>query len=241
MPSDAGKRRATQIREWAQFAILVFATAFGAYKFIYVDVFLPRLRPTALELTTSLEAIGHSAVGRLIRVRIVSVNRSDRRIYVPALWYTVIGNTLGKRTSPSFVDAVASDTTDRPWGQLTARHDVVRYREVVASARVYGENANWYEPHDQTTEEAVFAVPEKLYDYLVLRVEYYSTRDTVGWGAPNWEYQEPGFWVAGRTVIAKHGGRPEKFDYYHNERHRTLAQRTAAGYNWSTATVALSP
>lgn len=182
--------RSTRIREWGQFGILVFATAWGVYTYILKDILRPAQRPTALELTTTLEEVGQAAGYRMIRARIVSTNPTDRRIYVPALWYTVWGQKLGAEDPMKFKEAV--DST--PPGKLTARYSKVSLEEVVASRRIYIDKTSFYDPHDKTTEEDIFAVPSGLYDYLVLKVDYQFARDTVAIGQVRWELERGGWW-----------------------------------------------
>ncbi|HET9868338.1 MAG TPA: hypothetical protein VFQ06_13655 [Nitrospira sp.] len=220
MPDERSTSRALRIREWIQFGILIFATAWGVYTFIFRDVLRPAQRPSALELTTTLQEIGQAAGYRLIQVRIVSANPTDRRIYIPALWYTVWGRTIGKRDPVGFLGAVDS----APRGTVTARHAEITGNEVVASGRIYIENATWYDPRDKTTEEDVFAVPVRLYDFLVLKVEYFATRDTVGSGPPQWELQPDGSWSPTLPNISEHWER-----------------KSGAQYNWSVATLSLWP
>lgn len=57
MADAPASSRFTRIREWVQFGILVFATAWGVYTFILKDIIRPAQRPTALELTTTLEEV----------------------------------------------------------------------------------------------------------------------------------------------------------------------------------------
>jgi hypothetical protein len=220
MPDDRSASRALRIREWIQFGILIFATVWGVYTFVLRDVLRPAQRPTALEVTTTLQEIGQSAGNRLIQIRIVSGNPTDRRIYIPALWYTVWGRKVGKRDPARFLGAVDS----APLRSATARHAEITGNEVVASGRIYIENANWYEPHDKTTEEDVFAVPAQLYDFLVLEVQYFATRDTVGSGPPQWQLQPDGSWLPTLPNISQDWER-----------------KTGAGHNWSVSTLSLWP
>lgn len=210
---------AARIREWAQFGILLFATAWGVYTYILKDILGPAQRPTALELTTTLEEVGQAKGYRLIRIRIVSTNPSDRRTYIPALWYTVWGQKLANADSRKFWGTVNSALP----GKLTARHSRDILGEVVASRRIYVDNTSLYDPHEKTTEEDVFAVPTRLYDYLIMKVEYRFARDTVGMGQVSWQLDPDGSWVPSFPDA--------KIDLL----------RTELAYNWSVATLSMWP
>src|SRR3989442_9027127 len=88
--------RARQLREWVQFGILVFGVGWGVFTFILKDIWAPARRPGALDILSNLDEVGRAKADRLIRVRIIATNPSDRRIYVPALWYTAWGEVIAK-------------------------------------------------------------------------------------------------------------------------------------------------
>src|SRR5262245_14017135 len=82
------------IREWTQFVVLLFATAWGVYTFVYKETILPARRPATLTVTATLEELARNDEQVLIRLRIRAVNHTDRKVYVPALWYRVRGIEL---------------------------------------------------------------------------------------------------------------------------------------------------
>lgn len=237
MADAPASSRFTRIREWVQFGILVFATAWGVYTFILKDIIRPAQRPTALELTTTLEEVGRSASSRMIRIRIVCSNPSDRRIYIPALWYTVWGHKLAEQDQEGFLHAVESAEPRT----IAGRYARIVRTDVVASGRVWVDSDTWYDPHDRTTDEAIFSVPVKLFDFLESRVDYWFLTDIGMIGKPRWELQRDGSWVPILTVKSQEGSRLEDFDPTSNPRHRKLELTNQLGQNRSVASLSLWP
>lgn len=228
---------ATRLREWGQFAILLFATAWGVYTFVLKDIVAPAQRPTALEVAPSLEDIGGSEPDRLIRIRVACRNSTDRRIYVTALWYTVRGHRIAKRGSAPFLDEVRS----APPQTVTARDTRVIGTDVVASGRIFaGDHTVWWDPHDKTTYEYVFGVAAKHYDFLELTVRYQFTKDTTGVGPPRWTLLDDGTWHPSATVISAEGAGVELFDDL-NPRHRAMVLAGGAAESHSSTTLSLWP
>ena len=228
--------RPRQWREWVQFGILVFGVGWGVFTFILKDIWAPARRPGALDILSSLDEVGRAKADRLIRVRIIAANSSDRRIYVPALWYTVWGEGIARADAAAFLKALRS----APALSMTARHSKIVAAVVVASGRIAIENGTWYEPHDKTTNEAVFTIPAQGYDVLELQIKYIVTRDTVGLGSPRWDVLPSGEWMP--TIMMKSKGRDslEAFDDS-NPRHRKWEHDNGVGFNWSVATLSLWP
>ena len=200
----------------------------------------PAQRPTGLELALSLEEIGRSSAYRLIRIRIVGVNPTDRRLYLLTEWYTVWGHQIARQDPARFrreVDAA-------PLLTVTARHAIVR-TEVVATGRIVAGDAldgfHWYDPHVKVAHEAVFAVPAQLYDFLTVRVQYYYARDTTGAGPARWELREDASWFPRLTVRSQGGDSLEDFDTDHNARHREWERANAPAQSSSSATLSLWP
>ncbi len=191
MTDDQSEINWKSFRDWAQFGILVFATTWGVYTFILKDIIWPASRPTALELKVTLDEIGRSRGLRMMRLQIVSANRTDRRVYIPAMWYRIEAYKIEKRKD---VTSFWSDAQVAPPREITARHTRISDSQVVASARIYTGDEVWYEPHDVTTEEHIFAVPEDDYDYLVLHVHYIFTRDMLSSHQVEWYLKPNGSW-----------------------------------------------
>lgn len=240
MSDGQQESRAVRVRGWIQFGVLVFATVWGAYTFILKDIVRPARRPTALDLTVGLEEVGRTPTHRLIRLRVARLNPTDRRLYMLDEWYTVWGHKVVRRDSASF----RSEVEVAPRLTVTARHSTVR-TEVVASGRIVTGDAtdgfHWYDPHDKSTYEAVFAVPGQQYDFLTVRAEYYYASDTVNAGPSRWELADDASWFPIPTIRSRGGDSLEAFDPDHNPRHVEWARANAAAHNSSLATLSLWP
>lgn len=227
--------RADAIREWTQLVVLLFATGFGVYTFAFKDIWQPARRPTALHLSNGLDEVGVNERYHLVRLRIEAVNPSDRRIYVPALWYSIRGKRLERQDTADFAASVEAV----PQFETAARYTRIARSEVVASGRILVDNGSYYDPHDKTTNEAVFAVPTEMFEFLELRVDYLFARDTMGFGPPLWVPQETGEWdVALRIQSEGPKDSLELFDMRKSV-HREVERRNGAGHNWSVTTLAL--
>src|SRR5690349_21023265 len=95
-----GVQSGAHVREWVQFGILIFATIWGAYTFVYKEHIEPELKPAALVVTGDLQETGRSEESLMIRARVHAVNKTDRPLYMPALWYTVWGVRLQPQGKP---------------------------------------------------------------------------------------------------------------------------------------------
>src|SRR6185436_3668272 len=90
----AADARARVLRDVLQAFALLIAAAWGFYTFVYKEVIVPRNRPASLVVTPVLEAIGRRGNLVLARATFEMANRSDSKVYVPAMWYTVRGLRL---------------------------------------------------------------------------------------------------------------------------------------------------
>ncbi|HBG06121.1 MAG: hypothetical protein A2075_01660 [Geobacteraceae bacterium GWC2_58_44] len=223
---------AQAIREWTQFAILIFATGFGIYRFVYKDIYIPSKRTATLTIQSSLEEFGRARESVLIRARIHAVNQTDRTVYVPALWYSVLGLRFGSQEGvlPEYRSRV-----ERSPCQLNARYSMVSEADVVAVGTILTQLTDFYHPADQTANDILFCVPVDRYEAIELRVNFFFTKETRGLGSPTWEVSELGEL---NPLIPLMGRR---YDPERDREHGRWAVRTGAGFNWSVSTLPLLP
>lgn len=220
-------------REWTQFGIVLFATAWGVYTFVYKETILPSRRPATLTVSTNLEELGRTSETVLIRLRIHAVNRTDRKVYVPALWYTVCGLKLQGQT-PEESD-YRSQVEFAPDAELQARYSSIAAADVVAVGTILNRITSYYEPTDETTNEVLFEVPVDKYDALQARAQFFLTRETEGLALSGWRVGERGE-LDPKLLLS---GRPYEPEF--NAQHYAWAISKGAGFNWSSSTLALWP
>jgi hypothetical protein len=233
MDGDRAGSVARATREWTQFIILVFATVWGVYTFVYKETIVPAKRPATLVVTTSIEELGRSSDGILVRARIHAVNHTDKKVYVPALWYTAAGIKL--KSLPGLLDDFKSQVTSAPVRSMTSRYSVEAVKDIVAVGTILETLDSYYEPTDETTNEIVFEVPVGRYDAIELRANFIITKDTSGLDRPTWSVAESGELVPEFKLM----GRP--YDPANDLEHRDWEAATGMGEDWSVSTLSLWP
>ncbi len=224
---------AQAIRDWTQFAILLFATGFGIYRFVYKDIFIPSKRSATLTLDSTLEEVGRAKERVLIKVSIHAANRTDKTVYVPALWYTVLGKRFASQQG--LLPEYRSQIERSPNLEVIARYSSESLTDVVAVGTILSQLTDFYHPADETTNEDIIGVPVDLYDAIELQVRVFVTKDTRGLVSPTWEVSESGELNPQLTLMNRLYAPDNDLE------HRKWAARTGAGFNWSFSTLSLLP
>jgi hypothetical protein len=222
-----------------QLSAIVVAAIVATYQFYLKDILRPRQEPTALDLAADLSKVGEEKGNLLIKAAVGTRNPTERRIYVPAFWFTVRG--------VSRVPSPADPGPELFHGEVTEIRDLLLRRywtaadtQIVAQRRIVYDGSAWWEPDDKTHDEAVFIVPNGRFDYLELNVAYLYTRAGQVLDVPDWSTNEDGSWWANIRFRPKRDSASEVLDYS-NKRHEKWAFKTGAGQNWYTATLSLWP
>lgn len=231
MDGDRASSIGRAMRDWTQFVILLFATVWGVYTFIYKEEVLPAKRPATLVVTSSIEELGRTSDDLMVRVRIHAINNTDRKVYVPALWFTAWGLRL--QSQPGLLADFQSQVKSAPKFSMTSRYSVEAVRDVVAVGTVLESVDAYYEPTDATTNEILFQVPVGRYDAIEVRVDFIITKDTNGLAAPTWVVSEAGELL---PEIKLNG---EVFDPANNPAQREWEAAAGIGQNWSVSTMSL--
>ena len=214
-----------------QFGILLFATVWGVYTFVYKETILPERRPATLTVTTSLEELGRTSEAVLIRLRIHAVNRTDRRVYAPALWYNVEAFKLAPQAGG--LDEYRARVASAPQFDIQSRFSGVSESDVVAVGTIYKTGTTWFEPTHEDTTEVLFAVPlARRYDALYVKSLCFLTKDVNGLALTGWKVSERGE-LSPKLVIV---GRPYDPDL---EDHYAWALAAGAGFSDSISTMSL--
>jgi hypothetical protein len=249
MANDRPKSIAQAVREWTQFALLVFAAAWGVVTFVIKDMIIPARRPATLAITSTLEEVGRTGTTALIRARVHAVNHSDSKIYAPAFWYTARGSRLvATRPPPTgtikpIVDR-AFDPRVKPPHDAAALYSAEDTTNVVAVWRVSPDPDTWYEPADETTNEELFYVPVGTYDAIRLTVEAIGSKTIEGIARIEWTVAQDGS-LAPKVLLKTHGyesdsSKVEPYDPLKNARHRRWQRQNGVGYNWAISTLSLA-
>jgi hypothetical protein len=221
---DKGK----QFRETLQMAILVFTVAWTSYEFFFKEFIKPAHEPTALKLAIKLGYAGEKNGFIMLKSTIHADNPTNRRIYVPAMWYTVKGRKLS--TSPERVNDPQT-VAESPAEPAIARHYApVTSSEIITEQRMLdGLDNNWWDPQDTTDDEISFAVPKGKFDFLDMTVTYLFAKNTDGLAGAEWSTTaDGGMWADFKFEKPK---TPEEWaDWRH---------KSDPGYNWSSATLSL--
>ena len=218
-----------EMREWIQLLVIVFAAAWGSYEFIVKDIIRPTQKPTALDLAASLETVGKKNGKILVRARITARNPTDRRIYVPAYWFTVRGYQLSDSAEPTNMNH-KSILEKLRGSELVRTYAPIESGEVIAQQRITYKGDAWWEPEDKTNDEAIFVVPNEKFDFLELSIHYLHTKDDSVLDNPVWFAEEDGAWSA-QFKLKKGGSKDSEL--------RKWKKSTGSGYSWHITTLSL--
>jgi hypothetical protein len=177
MAAQPETRRWAWLKDWGVVVISLATLVSTSYQFYFREVLREERKPTALAIEAKLEQVGRRDDLVLVRIVVRASNPSDRRIYVPAFWYTLYGMSLSDRACAESI----------PWHRLQgssdrmviASYNTLRNTEVVAQRRMFGELA-WWEPRDVTNFEDIVALPADRFDYAKLYVTYQHGRSMAG-------------------------------------------------------------
>jgi hypothetical protein len=172
----AADARARVLRDVLQAFALLIAAAWGLYTFVYKEVIVPRNRPAGLAVTPLLEAIGRRGDTVLARATFQMVNHSDRRVYAPAIWYSVRGLKLeGVEQDDSAYLRRARENAQQPYP--SARFSQIAANELLASGKVYDDVETWFEPEAEYRVEQILYIPVDRYDAAQLQVTSLVSKD----------------------------------------------------------------
>ena len=222
----SSQKSAWLTREWIQVYVLIAATLLGAYEFVLKELIRPAQEPTALELEASLEKVGDNAQFTLVRLQTSAHNPTDRRIYVPAYWYTVVGFSLSDSTQ--VVNHQAEALQRIRADEFVNTYGAIAKAEVLAQRRIIYTNEAWWEPQDRTHDEDIVAVPKGAFDYVVVYVNYLHTRFPDAIAPPEWETFADGSWNAKLKLQPHVKLSTEQWQ-----------RETGSGYGWYNAALVL--
>jgi hypothetical protein len=239
----AADARARVLRDALQAVALLIAAAWGLYTFVYKEVVVPRNRPAALVVVPTLEAIGRRGDMVLAKAPFEMVNRSDSKVYVPAMWYTVRGLKLESvEQEDSAYLRLNRENAQGPYP--TARFSQFTAADLVGMGKVSTEVETWFEPGAEQRVEQILYIPADRYDAAQLLVQYLISKDIHEVKEVRWRTTEQGD-LDPRLVFTPDskyfgGGAPAAMSDT-SARYVAWLRKTRAGVNYVTATIPLWP
>lgn len=188
MDNAPRKSTADTFREWVQFGLILLASIWGVYTFVYKEIVVPANRPASLEISATLVELGRTKDLALVRARIHAINKRDVRIYSPAIWFTAAGIELNSK-NPAIKDKEAPE--DDGINILTTSYSQQK-RSVVAKWRFSDWHA-WYDPDDETTNDVLFYTPVDQFTAIELKLEVVVAKSIDAVESVDWYDQPTGF------------------------------------------------
>lgn len=181
MATDLPPKSGFSWKDWGIILISLLTLLSTSYQFYFREVIREAQReerkPTALAIDARLERVAERNGLVFVRVRLQASNPSDRRIYVPAIWYSMFGFAVPDEPCASQVKWIeVGGQTDR---LVLSSYNPSKYVEIAAQRRLFAERV-WWEPKDVTTFDDIFAIPADRFDYLKLYATYISARSLKG-------------------------------------------------------------
>ncbi|MFL5542582.1 MAG: hypothetical protein ACJ8J0_26585 [Longimicrobiaceae bacterium] len=237
----AADARARVLRDVLQAFALLIAALWGLYTFLYKEVIVPRNRPAALVVTPVLEAIGRRGDVVLARATFQMVNRSDSKVYVPAMWYSVRGLKLAsvEQEDTTYL-RLNRENAQKPFP--TSRFSQFTAADLVGAGKVSTEVETWFEPGAEQRVEQLLYIPADRYDAAQLSVQYLISKDIHDVKEIRWRTTDQGDLDPQLVFTADsrwYGGGAPAAMLETDARYLGWLRRTRAGVNYVTATIPL--
>jgi hypothetical protein len=175
MMKNAVGQRTHQVKEVIELVVVIFTALISIYGFLLKDIIRPEKEAGVLNLNqkiTKEELINNV---RVLQLTIVSKNPSNKRLYVPAFWYTIEGSKITDTTNYKYQsqkDLLKSGSLAKP----ISTYDYNTVNEVAVQGIINGKYNYWWEPNEESTEDIVFTIPNKKYDYITINIFYLHTK-----------------------------------------------------------------
>jgi hypothetical protein len=176
-PARAPRRSSARvIRDIVQAIALIVAAMWGAYTFIYREIAVPARRPASLVVTPTLEAIGRRGDTVLARATFHMLNRSESKVYAPAIWYSVRGLKLqAVATEDTTFLRLNREAANKTYP--TSRFSQFTAADLIGAGKVTTAVESWFEPGAEQRVEQLLYIPADRYDAAQLSVQYLVAKD----------------------------------------------------------------
>lgn len=221
----AAKENRSSFKDWAMLVLAIYSSLWTSWAFMFKEILGPAKKSSSLDVRATMENIGEREDKCLIRVTIETNNPTDREIYVPAYWFTVVGVELEPLREPPPKHDASVTSSETKFSNVSNREIVAQYK--LASVSAPGAAA-WWDPKNNTRNSEVFSVPKDKFDYLKLTVQWFTTRFGKDIAGVTWSADENGEWHAIPTLVESAGADLVAW-----------SEKTASGYNWYETTIPL--
>lgn len=161
-----------QFRAWVQTSVLIAATVWGVYTFVYKEITVPRSAPVNISVNLALKKIGASIrqsrdeMGLVaVEMRVSATNPSHRQVDLfPSVWIAH-GLTIApsQKDSASFT-GLANEALKS--GGYEERNTKITAETIVATGRLFPDTA--LKPGETVSRILIIHVPVDRYDVLMV-------------------------------------------------------------------------
>lgn len=174
---ESGSTRisAVAIREWVQFSLLLFASVWAIYTFVWKEIWTPKSAPINISMNLELKEVGAGDLKTgneqksllAVEMKISARNPSSRTIYLlPSVWLAT-GSRLAVENgddNASFTK-IADDSVNSSNGVYEAgRYFSYESSSTVAVGKLFYDDV--LKPGETTSRTVLFYVPRDEYDLL---------------------------------------------------------------------------
>jgi len=206
MNSEAEPLR-KRINTWVQTLGIVFAGVWGAYEFVYKDIYLPSTAPVNISLEIGLDKMPNSGSHKddegdqivPVQITVSATNPSSRTVQLLPSQFAVFGMDVGKAADghAGFVKRVTDDLNEQYSGKYQSSSTATKAREFVAGGSLFLDTS--LNPEEHLSRTVVVYIDRDIYDKLEVTAQIPSARDTEGfnvkWSEDNGEPVEQVSWM----------------------------------------------
>ena len=179
MEKESKKSKATGIREWVQFALLLFASAWAIWTFVFKEVMAPRSAPINITMNLDLKEVGarpqetaeEQESLSAVEMKISAKNPSSRTIYLLRSAWVATGYKIASSNGDD-EDSFVKDTNDvinLSDGVYEAGRDfALGSFNTVAVGRLFLDSV--LKPGESVSRTLIVYVPREKYDMLEVQV-----------------------------------------------------------------------
>lgn len=234
--------------EWIQALLIGASTLIGAGTFWYTDIHQPAVSPATLTLTPSLETIGRRGNELLVRATLTVENRSNYRVYTPAMWYTVRGQCFQPVSVPA--DSFEAGVSAWTEGGVRSRFNTATDGELLVVGRPSPRKDSYFDPASERRYEELFLVPRGEFAALRMEVHYMVAKDVSEIATTRWKMEKNR--DVHEEVYLSHRGMGydsvagqylpmNTLVPYNRREHAAWRERAGAAWGWSHASLSLWP
>ena len=175
MDAQPKKSLSTAIREWTQFLLLLFASIWGVYTFIYKEITAPKSAPINITLDVQARRAGLSAMRArpktqqliAIELKVVAKNPSVRTVFLLRNFWVAYASNVEARAADDdeSTDKEVLESVNSTDGAIQMdRHSSLINTKIVASGTLFVDEQ--LRPGESISRTIVFRIPNGQYDQV---------------------------------------------------------------------------